>query len=136
MIEINKNPTKKELAWFGALALLFFGILGLSLLHKTHSLHLAMAIWCIAATMVVVYYAIPPLRKPVYVGWLYATYPIGWAISHILLAVAFFGVFSPVGLLMRLMGRDPLARQFDRSASSYWEPHDPGTDQDRYFRQY
>jgi len=135
MIEINRNPSKRELAWFGLLCLGFFGLIGLSALHKTHSLHSAVVIWSVAAVGVAIYYAVPPLRRPIYLGWMYAAYPIGWVISHVLLAVAFFSVFAPIGILMRVISRDPLARKFDRSASTYWMPHDPGTDPDRYFRQ-
>jgi Saxitoxin biosynthesis operon protein SxtJ len=136
MIEINKNPSKKELAWFGLLCLGFFGLIGLSVLHKTHALRPAVVIWSAAAVGVALYYAMPPLRRPIYLGWVYAVYPIGWAMSHVLLAVVFFGVFAPVGLLMRLMSRDSLGIKLDRSASTYWSAHDPGTDPDRYFQQF
>jgi hypothetical protein len=135
MIQINKNPSKKELAWFGLLCLGFFGLVGLSVFHKTHALRPAVIVWVAATVGVAIYFALPPLRRPVYLAWMYAAYPIGWVMSYLLLAVVFFGVFTPVGLLMRLMSRDPLAREFDRSASTYWMPHDPGTDPDRYFRQ-
>jgi hypothetical protein len=135
MIQINRNPSKKELAWFGLLCLAFFGLVGLSVLHKSHSLHSAIAVWLAAAIGVAVYFAIPPIRRPVYLVWMYAAYPIGWLMSYILLGLVFFCVFTPVALLMRLMSRDPLMRRFDRSATTYWMPHDPGADPDRYFRQ-
>jgi hypothetical protein len=136
MMKINKNPSKKELAWFGLLCLGFFGLIGLSILHKTHALRPAVNLWIAAAVGVTIYYAVPAVRKPVYVGWMYAAYPMGWLVSHVLLAITFFGVLAPIGFLMRLVGRDPLARAIDPSASTYWSPHDPGTDPNRYFRQF
>jgi Saxitoxin biosynthesis operon protein SxtJ len=136
MIEINKNPSRKELAWFGLLCLAFFGLIGLSALHKTHALHGAVVIWTVAAAFVAFYFAFPPFQRPIYLGWMYAAYPIGWAVSILLLTVAFFGVFAPIGFLMRAMSRDPLTRKFDRSAPTYWSPHEPGTDPERYFRQF
>jgi hypothetical protein len=136
MIEINKNPSKKDLAWFGLIGLAFFGLMGLTVLHKTHSLRSAATVWFVAGGVVAIYYAVPPLRKPIYLGWMYAVYPLGWVMSHILLALVFFGVFAPVALLMRLLSRDPLGIKLDRSASTYWTPHDPGTDPDRYFEQF
>jgi hypothetical protein len=136
MIQINKNPSKKELAWFGLLGLGFFGLVGLSVLHKTHSLHSAGVVWSVAAIAVAIYYVVPSLRRPVYLVWMYAAYPIGWVMSYVFLILAFYGVFAPVGLLMRLLSRDPLVREFDRSALTYWTLHDPGTDPDRYFRQF
>jgi len=136
MIQINKNPSKKDLAWFGLLCLVFFGLIGLGTMRKSHALHPAITIWSLAAIGVAIYYAIPAIRKPVYLGWMYAAYPIGWVVSHVLLAITFFVVLAPIGVLMRLLSRDPLARAIDPSASTYWLPHDPGTDTDRYFRQF
>jgi hypothetical protein len=135
MIQINKNPSQKELAWFGVLCVGFFALVGASVLHKTHHLHSAIMVWSLAAMGIFLYFAIPPLRRPIYLAWMYAAYPIGWAMSYVLLTAVFYCVFTPVGLLMRALGRDPLARTFNRSATTYWEPHDPGTSAERYFRQ-
>jgi hypothetical protein len=38
----------------------------------------------------------------------------------VILAVLFFGVLTPVGLIMRAAGRDTLRLRFDRGSSSYW----------------
>jgi len=135
MIQINKNPSRKELAWFGLLALVFFGIVGGIVLRRTGSMKIAEMIWIIAAIAVAVYYAMPPLRRPVYVGAMMATYPIGWVMSHLLMAAVYYLVLTPIALIMRLVGHDSLSRNFDRQCSSYWIPHDPGVDSDRYFRQ-
>jgi hypothetical protein len=136
MIQINKNPSKKELVWFGVLCLVFFALMGLSVLHKTHDPRVAVIIWSIAGIAIAIYFAVPPARRPVYLAWMYAVYPLGWVLSHVLLAVTFFGVIAPIGLLMRVLSRDVLARKFDPSATTYWVRHDPGSDPDRYFRQF
>jgi hypothetical protein len=57
-------------------------------------------------------------------------------VSHLLLLVVYYLVLTPIGLLMRLIGYDPLQRRFDRSAQSYWTPHDPAADDARYFKQF
>ena len=36
------------------------------------------------------------------------------------MALLFFGVFAPLGVVMRAFGYDPLRLKRDRSASSYW----------------
>ena len=51
----------------------------------------------------------------------------------ILTAIA---VFLPIGLLLRLLGRDPLDRKFDAQASSYWQPKKPPGDVASYFRRW
>lgn len=46
-------------------------------------------------------------------------------VSPIALGVLFFVVITPIGLLMRLTGKDPLRLKFDRSAESYWIRREP-----------
>jgi hypothetical protein len=52
------------------------------------------------------------------------------------MALVFYGLFTPMGLLFRLIGRDPLNRRFDPTAQTYWTPHQTVTDGRRYFRQF
>ena len=52
----------------------------------------------------------PRLLRPIYVAWMVLAFPIGWTISQLILAVMFYGLFTPIGLVFRLIGRDPLLR--------------------------
>lgn len=136
IIEINKNPSKRELNWFGLLFLLFFGIVGGIVWFNTKSLRAPAIIWSTAAVIVIVYYAAPQVRRPLYLVWMYAALPLGWIMSHLVLAAIFYGVITPIGLLMRLLGKDPMQRKIDRTATTYWTEHHPGGDAARYFRQF
>jgi saxitoxin biosynthesis operon SxtJ-like protein len=49
-------------------------------------------------------------------------------ISPVILAVLFYGCITPIGLLMRLTGKDPLRRRFEREAQSYWIARAPDAD--------
>jgi len=40
--------------------------------------------------------------------------------NPLIMGVLFFGVFTPIALVFRLRGADPLNRAFDKSAGSYW----------------
>ena len=62
--------------------------------------------------------------------------PIGWTISHAVLALLYYLLFTPIGLIIRLFGRDPMQRRLDRSAATYWVPHNQDRDAGRYFRQF
>ena len=55
--------------------------------------------------------------------------------SFVLLASFYFLLLTPIALLFRLIGRDPLHRRFDRGESSYWAPRKPTASLDRYFHQ-
>ena len=83
-----------------------------------------------------VYFAFPGVRRWVFLGWMYAALPIGWAVSHLLLAIVFYLVITPIGLTMHLFRYDPMSRRIDRDAKTYWVRRDPESDMARYFRQF
>ena len=69
----------------------------------------------------------PSVLKPVYRGWMHLGEALGWVNTRILLTLIFFLVVTPIGLVMRLFGRSPIAVK--RRDDSYWtdvEPHSYG----------
>ncbi|MCH9688926.1 MAG: hypothetical protein K0V04_46260 [Deltaproteobacteria bacterium] len=136
VIEINKNPSKKELAWFGLMFLAFFGLIGGVVWWRFEAQNLAYGLWGAAGVIVAAYYAVPALQKPIYLGWLYAAYPIGWVISHVVMGIIYYVVITPIALVFKAMGRDALERKIDKSAKTYWVEHKTGGDPSRYFKQF
>ena len=132
MITINRNPSARDLKWFGLLLLAFFAILG------------ALARWrfdapsgaTVGVALSAVYYAAPPIRPWIFVGWMYAAFPIGWTISHLLMLIIYYLILTPLGLMVRLSGRDLLDRRFDPDATSYWSRRPSDRDPSSYFRQF
>jgi len=47
--------------------------------------------------------------------------------------VIFFGVFTPTGMVMRIIGRDAMARKLDPAAKSYWVKRNPAGPADDSF---
>jgi len=64
------------------------------------------------------------------------TFPLAWAMSLLVLALLFYGVITPLGLLFRLFGRDALHRQVHARHESYWQRKPTTADSRRYLRQY
>ena len=77
----------------------------------------------------------PALLRPVFVASLIVTFPLGWLISHVLLFVIFFGIFTPLAIVFRLLGRDALALRFRPQYKSYWTDKPASGDVRSYFRQ-
>jgi len=46
-------------------------------------------------------------------------------VHPIVIAILFFGAFTPIGFLMRRFGNDPMRRRFDPDAGTYWIPRTP-----------
>ena len=136
VIEINHHPSPRELRWFGLLLVVFAGVVGGLLRWPGDAPAAARVVWGAGAAVGAAYAVIPTLRRYVYLGWVYAVFPIGWVVSHALLALIYYAVFTPIGLILRLFGSDPMERMFDRSAATYWTAHRPERDMRRYFRQY
>lgn len=128
-------PTAASLRWFGLLVLVFFGLIGGLVLWQFEALRVSRVLWSIGAVFALVYYAVPPLRLPMYNGWILLFSPIGWLVSHALLGAIYFGLITPIGLALRAFGRDRMGRGFEASAKSYWVEHDDAPEPARYFRQ-
>ena len=136
MLTIDCHPPKEQLRLFGVLLAIFVVIFGGLIWWRTGRLETGRTIWMAGGVLTAIYWLIPPVRRLVFVGWMYAAFPIGWTISHLLMAAIFYGVVTPIAWILRASGRDPLFRSFDRSAKSYWLPHERPDDISRYFRQY
>jgi hypothetical protein len=65
--------------------------------------------------------ALAPLNR----WWLKLGLLLGRFVSPVALGVLFYAVFTPIGLLMRLSGKDPLRVRRDGSAQSYWIARQP-----------
>jgi hypothetical protein len=137
MLDVNWNPSQRDLRQFALIWLpIFAGAVGALILQRTGSWSAPLAIWGVALAVALLGLFRPARVRPLFVGWMGAAYPIGWTISHLVLAFAYYVVLTPIGLLLRLAGRDPLGRRRHGSAGSYWMPHRPPSDPASYFRQF
>ena len=62
---------------------------------------------------------LPKSLGPIYRVWMIVGHALGWLNSRIILAVIYWGLITPMGLAMRLLGKDPLHRKFEFDADSY-----------------
>jgi hypothetical protein len=96
----------------------------------------ATALWAVGVLAAGMVWISPEAGRRLYEGWMLAALPIGWTLSHLVLGAVYYLVLTPIGLVMRLMGRDPMLRRFDRAAKSYWIERSPRADPSRHFRQF
>jgi len=77
----------------------------------------------------------PPLVRPVFLGAMAITQPIGHAISTVTLGLIYFSFLTLLAVVFRLAGRDVLVRR-QPFVASYWVPKLRATGLGRYLRQY
>ncbi len=136
LIEKHREPTLYELRVFGLLLGPFFGLIGALVLWRAGAWTVATVFWIMALLSAIVYHCVPSIKRPMYMAWMAVMYPIGWAVSHALLALVYYGWVTPIGLLMRLFGYDPMRRRLNRPKASHWVRRRPIRNVNRYFRQY
>ena len=72
--------------------------------------------------LVILRLAVPTVLRPVYRVWMGIAVVLGAIMTRVLLTIVFVGLVVPIGLALRLFGKDLLQRRIDRSAGSYWQP--------------
>jgi hypothetical protein len=116
---VNRTSDRR----FGALFAVLFALLGLTpLLH-----HRPVRWWSIvvAAPFCLATLVAPKLLAPVNRLWFRFGLILHRIVSPLMMAVIFYGVITPVGLVLRLTGKDPLRLRRDSSSASYWIPREP-----------
>ena len=120
---------------FGIVFTVFFAIIGLlPLLHGR-----GLRLWALAVSAVFLLLAllVPASLAPANRLWTKFGMLLHHIVSPLALGILFFLVVTPIGLMMRLFGKDPLRLRLDRSASSYWiERTPPGPDADSLKNQF
>jgi hypothetical protein len=136
LITVDPYGSPRQLAWFGLVPVVFCGILGAVFRYRFDAPSVAIALWTIGTLTGAIYYAAPPLRRPFYILWFRLVSPIGWALWRASLVIMFFLVITPIGFVVRLLGRDPLEHHFDDRASTYWVKLPADDELESYFKQY
>ena len=135
LFKINRDPTNTQLRWFaGFWFVALSAIVGNIVLRIFHSTVAAGFVWVVAGLLAIAGLFSPPIIRPVYIGLSQLTFPLGWVLSHVLLAVLYFGVITPIGFLVRRV-HSPMQESFDRTAVSYWKLRE-GRSKDSYVRQF
>lgn len=117
-------------------ALAFLAVVGWIVVRRTGSIPAGAAVAGVGLVCGALAFTVPQALRPLWVVLMVVNYPIGWVVTHVVMALIFYLVVTPVGVIMRLSGRDPIERGFDRTAKTYWKPRRTEHDPARYFRQY
>jgi len=134
--DIDFRPGNRVLRQFALAWLVVVGALGTNQwLFRGHT-RLGMVLVAVAAVV-----GTAGLLRPQVVRWIFvvssiAAFPVGWAVSQVMLLTLFLVVISPVAVLFKLVGRDRLRRNRSPQQQTYWKSKTPTADVRRYLRQY
>lgn len=134
--DVPRNPSDKVLRQFAGLSLAIFGALSVWNGLVQHRPLAGWAFLALALTIGPIGLVWPKAVRPIFVGWVILAFPIGWLVSNLALGLLYFGLFTPMALFFRLIGRDPLRRRARPPVESYFQPRTTPTDLRSYLRQY
>lgn len=62
----------------------------------------------------------PIILKPIQKAWMALAVVIGFFASRLILVILFYAVLTPIGLVMKMFGKDILDERIDKNKTSYW----------------
>jgi len=108
---------------FGLVFAAVFALLALSPLMRGNE----MRVWPlpVAAAFLAAAVLLPGALAPLNQLWFRFGLALGKFVTPLVMAVLFFVTVTPVGVLMRIAGRDPLRLRWQPAAKSYWLERSP-----------
>ena len=141
MIKLQLKPEPRVLRQFAFLAVVGLPLIAALVLRLcgafawTHPALLGAA--ALGAVQLGLFLAgITAITHAVFVTIMIVAAPLGFVISHVLIAVVFDLVITPLALVFRLTGRDVLGRRLDRAATTYWTERRTARPATSYFKLY
>lgn len=133
--DVSFRPSSRVLRQFAVLVFAVFGGLAVWYGLVREQPAPATVFGLVALAIGLLALIVPQAIRPIFVAWVVVAFPIGWTVSRVLLALIFYGLFTPLALVFRLIGRDRLERRRpDRH--TYWRPKAPPTRISDYLQQF
>jgi hypothetical protein len=130
---VQWHPDRRELRRFALWMLGGFAVLGAVAAWRTGAVGLGpLVLWGVGLALAVSAF-LPGLGRAAYLAVYLVSGVIGYVISRVVLALIFYLVFLPIGLVLRVKGHDLLRR---RRPASMWLRHDQHRDPESYYRQF
>jgi hypothetical protein len=138
MVKIEWHPKPRELRKFGITLIVGFGLIGAAFWFGWPfgvRPAVALGLWIGGGAAGLLGLTGTPAALPLYWAWMGFAFVAGNVMSRVVLTLFYFLVMTPVGLFMRLIGRDKLGLR-RRSAATYWVDLHLPDDPSRYERQF
>ena len=142
MIDIDWKPSDRKLRQFAVASLFGFPLIGFLLTKLLPALgaqvpeNTIMVAAIVGAVICILGLIVPKAALPVYVALVALALPIGLALSFILIPLIYYGVFTPVALGLKALGKDPMERSLAPNEGSYWITRKPVRSSSQYYKQY
>jgi hypothetical protein len=121
---MKNNTQYKELRSFGLIVGGIFAGIGL----WPTAVRLAEPRWwalIVAGVLIVPAVAYPAALFWPHKGWMFVGHILGWINTRIILGLVFYVVVTPIGIIRRMLGKDPMGRKIRPELDTYRVKRDP-----------
>lgn len=118
------DATPKQLRSFGFLVGAIFAVISLWPL-VWHGEALRTWAMIVAGVLAVPAAVMPKSLKWIYQVWMMIGDVLGWINTRIILGIVFYGVVTPMGVVMRWRGHDPMRRKLEPESETYRVAREP-----------
>jgi len=132
LIDIQWSPTDRQLRQFGTVCMVALPAIAWFWGGNATVIQSFAGVGLAAAGVGLLF---PQGLKPVFLVLSIAAIPIGMVIGEVAMLLIYFGLFLPLSLVFRLIGRDALQLGRPTVKTSYWQEKRKPTDVSSYYRQ-
>jgi ABC-type uncharacterized transport system permease subunit len=130
----NIKSEKKDLRNFGLTVGIVLAFISSLLWWKGKDTYTVFGV--VSAALVLLGLIVPTLLKPLQKVWMTLAVILGWFMTRLILSIAFYLVFTFIGGLSRLFGKEFLDVKMDKSKHSYWIKRKEKFDKSAYEKQF
>ena len=132
---VKWQPDARELRRFAIAMLIGFFVLGSLSAWRANGIATgSIVLWSIGVVLAVAAF-VPKMGRIAYLAVYLPTSIIGYVVSNVMLTLMFFLVITPLGIILRLMGKDIL-QQRRQIRKTQWTPVKDSKNEDSYYRQF
>ena len=120
MLEEIKNikSEKSDMRKFGiAIGVILLVIAGFLFWKEKESYQIFLTVGTILFVLGIL---VPAVLKPIYWIWMIFATILGWIMTRVILSLLFYAIITPIGLILRVFGKQFLELRWDKSKESYW----------------
>lgn len=134
LVEINWKPDSTELRKFGVAMIVGFAIIGGVFYWRGHA-QIAYGCFIFGATAGALGLSGLKIALPVYWAWMSIAFVMGNVMGRVILGAVFYLLITPIGIMRKLAGADPLRLKRPKT-DSYWLDHEAPDEPESYEKQF
>ena len=79
---------------------------------------------------------LPFVLKPIYWIWMIFATILGWIMTRIILSLLFYVIITPIGLILRMFGKQFLELKYNKNVNTYWNYRESQNQYDNHEKQF